>query len=513
MRPWQILYDSESLLAIASGLALALAFPLPGWSLLAWFALAPLFWVLHEQRPGAAFQLGWTAGFAFHIASLYWIVHTVGTYTPLTHVGGLAVLFLLAATLALALALFAAATALAARRGVPVGLFAPLWWVAIEWMRARIGGLGFPWLLLGYSQAPHLSLVQSAELAGPYLLSALIVLSNVALAQLLQPAIPQRTRATLLWLAAFLLFCAQEGGNWRLANLHAGKREPAPLLRAAVIQGNIPQDRKWDRDYQQATIDIYDRLSRDAARPGLDLIVWPETAVPFYFETGGSLRERVAAVARDTRAWLLVGSPAVEHDPADRARYFNRVYLIGPDGAIAGHYDKRILVPFGEYVPMQSVLFFVDRIVEGAGGFASGGRQAPLRFGPHAAGVQICYEAIYPALAREQAAAGASLLVNVTNDAWFGDTSAPWQHLAMASFRAVENRRPLLRAANTGISALVEIDGTVVGPTDLFTHGYRVYRLQRPVHTTFYSRHGDLFAAGCALVSSVLLLACLRRRG
>jgi apolipoprotein N-acyltransferase len=199
----------------------------------------------------------------------------------------------------------------------------------------------------------------------------------------------------------------------------------------------------------------------------------------------------------------------VEHDAVDRASYFNRAYLLAPNGEIAGTYDKRILVPFGEFVPLQSLLFFVEKLVEGVGGFSSGPHQPPLAFGGHAASVQICYEAIFPQLAREQTAAGADLLVNITNDAWFGDTAAPLQHLAMAAFRAVENRRPLLRAANTGISALVGIDGSITQPTELFTAGYRVYSVRWPLVSTYYTRHGDVFAVGCAVVGSALLLACL----
>ena len=498
-------------LAALSGVALALAFPAIDWNWSAWVALIPLLWVLEEVRPRAAFALGWTCGLFFYLSTLYWIAYTIATFTPVPDPLAIVPLLLLAAVLALYTGAFAAGVVFTARRGVEPALFAPVWWVALEWLRSWFP-IGFPWVSLGYSQYRSHTLVQIAELTGVYGLSALIVLFNVVVASILGGRGTARTRGAQLAALTLVLVAVNQFGTWRLGDLAA--REPTHHLRAAVVQGNIPQEQKWDPEYQDTTITTYERLSHDAAAAGqgLTLIVWPETAAPFFFADGGPLAERIRALARGLHVWLLFGSPAAEPRAGGGHELRNRAYVLSPDGLAAAQYDKTILVPFGEYVPLPQLLFFVDKLVAGVGIFGPGPDPKPIVLDGHRVGVLICYEAIFPWLARTQAADGADLLINITNDAWFGPTSAPYQHLAMAALRAVENRVPVLRAANTGVSAVVRPDGSIEAATPLFEATYRVVELSWPATETVYTRYGDVFAVICVLCSSAVLIACARTK-
>jgi apolipoprotein N-acyltransferase len=273
----------------------------------------------------------------------------------------------------------------------------------------------------------------------------------------------------------------------------------------AVVQGNIEQDRKWEREYQDATLSRYEALTRKAVAAGAELVVWPETAAPFYFQEAGPQRRRLLEIGRRNGAFLLFGSPAYAGSGA-AARLYNRAYLISPAGTVVGHYDKIRLAPFGEYVPFGRLLFFVDKLVEGIGDFAAGTEYKVLGIPQGRFGVLICYEDIFPDLTRRFVLGGADFLVNITNDAWFGRTSAPYQHLVMAAFRAVENRVPLVRATNTGVSAFIAIDGKIEKRTELFRPAVRVADLAWPaVGPTFYTRRGDVFARLSGLVAAIVL--------
>lgn len=498
--------------AAFGGAVLALAFSRAEWHVFGWVGLVPLFAAIDGRSPGAAARLGWVYGLTFFSLALYWIVPTIATYTAIPVPVALAALLLLSGVLALYTAAFAAGTAVATRGGVALVVFAPLWWVALEWLRSWLF-TGFPWASLGYSQHRHRFIVQMVEVTGVYGVSALLVLFNVVVFSVLGRRGTRKARACQLGALSLLMLGAHQFGAWRLRDL--ARRPPERHLRAAVVQGNIPQDVKWNPGFQETTVDTYARLSRAAARQGATLIVWPETAAPFFFQTEGPFSDRLRALARETGAWLLFGSPAFERAPGAEARLRNRAYLVAPDGSTAGFSDKVHLVPFGEYVPLKRLLFFVDQIVEGIGGFEPGPGPTTLTVAADHVGALICYEAIFPALVRQFVAGGADLLVNLTNDAWYGQTAAPEQHFAMAAVRAVENRVPLLRAANTGYSAFVLPDGRVLQRTELFEPAVRVADLAWPLVHTWYTRYGDVFAVGCTGASGGLLLACLwrRRRG
>ena len=249
---------------------------------------------------------------------------------------------------------------------------------------------------------------------------------------------------------------------------------------------------KWDEDFQYETVLIYSALSQKSAIFRPQLIVWPETAVPFFFQDDTHLSLLVSRVARITGADVLFGSPA--YKAKDHAiSYYNRVYLLHDDGEYEC-YDKVHLLPFGEYVPLKRFLPFVRRLVPAAGDFEPGTRLEPLTSGDLRLGPLICYEAIFPELSRKLALQGTDLLVNVTNDAWFGHTSAPYQHLSMAVLRCVETRLPMARAANTGVSAFILSNGKIVKQSGLFTRELLTYELRLGHLATFYSHYGDMFA-------------------
>ena len=442
----------SAILSVASGLLLALAFPAVDLNFLAWIALAPLLWSIAGVPARRAFWLAWLAGWSFYLSTLYWVVHPISTYTPIPFPLAVVILALMCAVLATAIGVFGAGVAFTSRRGMSPLWFAPCWWVTLEWLRSRLA-LGFPWDLLGYTQYRNLAIVQIAEVTGVYGLSALLVLANALAAAAFRPGTTLGRRLRYAGAFVALLLAAHALGGWRRTQL--AHRRPTEHLRAAVVQGSIPQELKWDPDYQEATLATYEDLTRHVAGNGVELIVWPETATPFFFQMSGPYSERV-------RTWPTPPT----HGSSSAARATSTTATPGSSRPTArtcsprpgwsqGSYDKVILVPFGEYVPLQRVLFFVDKIAHSVASLRPGTGPSALALRLARAGVLICYEAIFPFLARELGGHGATVLVNITNDAWFGRTSAPRQHLAMAVLRAVENRVPLIRAANTGISAFV----------------------------------------------------------
>jgi apolipoprotein N-acyltransferase len=501
----RFLPDRITCVSVLSGIFLACAFPLPDFALVAWFGLIPLVLVM-QRRP---FKSGFIAGLVFFAATLYWVNIVMTTYGHLPLVISFVLYLLLSAYLAL---YWGTATWAACRlkefRNYPYAMTLPVFWVALEFLREFLL-TGFPWASLGYSQHSWLPAIQSADLFGVYGLSYLLVLCNTASAETFQALwrkrlrqVPQKTVIT----AVVLLLLNYGYGLWCLQQNLDGRTES---LHTALIQGNIPQDLKWQPANQLNTVNIYRDLSLRAERAGAtDLIVWPEAAMPFYFQDGGRLADSVSRLSSETGTFLLFGSPAYQKDAAG-LRYLNSAFPLSPSGMILGRSDKIHLVPFGEYVPLSGFLPFVNKLVAGIGDYSSGAIN-PLPIKGHNLGVLVCYEVIFPELAREYIRQGSDLLVNITNDAWFGQSSAPWQHLAMARFRAVENRVWLVRAANTGISALISPSGKVVKQTGLFETAFINGEAGLGASPKLYSRMGDLIP-GLFLLISVLWLLQTRR--
>lgn len=513
---------NKLLLAAASGGMLTAAFPSSNLWVVAWVALVPLLWALRRTRPTEALKLGGLAGFIHYLTVLFWVMNTMTRYGKLSWPASLGVLVLLAGYLACYVALFAwAVVVLAGGQRALRWLLAPLAWVVAELARAHILS-GFPWANLGYSQFSVLPVIQIADITGVYGVAFLIVLVNATIVELFEnlagsgtfglvrrrPA-PSNVR---LILSASLAVGLALGYGWSvLARPERTVPPGTPKLRFALLQGNIPQDLKWDAASQQETVNLYtvlvSEVSRGPAAP--QLIVWPETAAPFYFEQDGTLQEKVRSVVRRTKVYHLVGAPAYEKIDG-RVAYYNRAYLLSPEGATLEHYDKIHLVPFGEYVPLSSVLFFVRRLAEGIGTFYPGERHTVFEIPQGRFGTLICFEVIFPNLVRRFVKGGAQFLVNITNDAWFGRSAASAQHLSMAVFRAVENRVPLIRAANTGITAVVDPFGRVVQATDLFVRTHVTETIPVVAEPgALYTRIGDLFAYACSF--GLILVAVVGR--
>jgi apolipoprotein N-acyltransferase len=488
-------------LAVTSGLCLAAAFPTLDLEPLAWVGLVPLLVAARGLRPAAAFRVGWIGGLAFYLATVYWVAYTITKYTAVSPIAAAGILVLMASALACYTGAFVAGVRWLEDRRLPVVWLAPLLWVTLEWLRSWFF-IGFPWAALGYSQYRYHDLVQAVEVTGVYGVSALLVFFNAVIAEIVRgrgsSGRPRRLVPALVVLTA-LVAGVPLWGRWRAATL--ARRPPAGALRVAIAQGDIEQDHKWDPAYQDETMARYRSLTAGAAEQGAALVVWPETATPFFFQQPGVLREGVLDIASGNRVHLLFGSPAFRHDRSGVLQEMNRAYLVSPDGREVASYDKIQLVPFGEYVPYARVLFFVNRIVEAVGTIVPGVAASVLELPTARFGVLICYEDVFPALTRRFIAGGADFLVNITNDAWYGPTSAPHQHLAQATFRAIENRVPLVRAANTGISAVIDPDGRVRWRGPLFATVFHVDEIAWPGVRTFYTRFGDVFAWACALAS------------
>jgi apolipoprotein N-acyltransferase len=515
-------------LAGASGLFIPLSFPKSDLGLLAWIALIPLHWALDGKSKAEAFWIGWLSGTIAFTGMMSWVVTAMNTYGKVPLAISYGLMLLLTAYLGLYVGLYSAG-AVWFRSLIPrYGLFAvPCLWVTLELIRTYVLS-GMPWGLLGYSQYRQIEIIQIADHMGVYGVSFLIVLVNVALAEFLSWLMPYFRNfrpARLPWelaaMAALLVTLSWQYGLVTLSEVPFSI-VPRTTITVGVVQPNIDQAVKWDNAYREETLARFDRLTEKLGR-ATDLVVWPEAAAPFVFEREPVYQLQLMALANRAQAPILFGSPALRFYPDRRPYLMNSAYLLAPDGQLLGRYDKHHLVPFGEYIPFKSsLLFFLDKLVEGIGDFepgtgptvltltpkpksaTAGTAEATLR--PISFGVAICYEVIFPNLVRQFAANGAEFLVTVTNDAWFGASSAASQHFSMVVFRSVENHLAFARSANTGISGFIDPFGHIVEATPIFTEQAVKAKMQVWRPHTFYSRYGDVFAYGCAIISALLFL-------
>lgn len=512
------------LLVSFSGLLLSVCFPpfscFPAVAL----ALVPLLEAVWGKGWHCACRMGFLAGIVHFGTLLWWISPTISHYGNLPGWVAWPVFGLLVCYLAIYPAIWSGLIGYwtAGRSCLPSSLALAGTWTLLEWARGHVLS-GFPWGYLAYTLEPVPSLIQTAEIWGPYGLTFLIVLLNVLIWRFFKGLLNtdtkdsvflqgKRVRSAQLGLFLFCLAGLWFFGEWRMEEI-AHNDDLLPELRVAAIQGAVPQDMKWDPAFQVATLDTYGKLSLKAVE-GLDnlevnrdngvmasssLVVWPETAAPFYFQVPGPLSEQVRSVARDLDVALLFGSPAYRFNSEGKAEYLNSAYLLDPDGAIAGRYDKRHLVPFGEYLPWGWVTAWTQGLIPAVGQFSPGITSRPLSRQDLHAGVLICFESIFPTLSRETVLEGANFLAVLTNDAWFGRTGAPYQHEIMAIFRAVETRRWVVRAANTGVSSLISPCGVRTAKTSLFEPCYIEGRIHLRKGHTLYVKYGEIW----------LLLFCL----
>ncbi|MBI2081145.1 MAG: apolipoprotein N-acyltransferase [candidate division NC10 bacterium] len=487
-------------LALLSGALLASAFPPLDWWPVAFLGLLPLLVAAAGEPPARAAWLGFASGMAFALLSIPWVVVTMVRYGQMPVWGAGGVLLALAAYLACYPAAFTFALS---RFPLPPAAFpvgAAALWTALEYLRTYALS-GFPWNLLGYSQLPNLPFAQVATVTGVYGISFLLVLASAAAAAPLLPGASPRGVWGTITAAGLLIGAAHGAGLWALRGADAAA--PAPL-RVGVVQGNIEQALKWSPAALDLTLDTYSRLSAQAAAAGADLIVWPETAAPLLLRHDPVRLAYVRALAQSLGRPVLVGAP--DRAAGEPIRLQNSAMLFGPDGRLLAKYDKMHLVPFGEYVPLKPLLFFVDKVATGIGDFVPGESRTVFGVPGGTFAASICFEVIFPAEVRAAVAGGAEFLVNITNDAWFGRSAAPAQHLRMAAFRALETRRYLARAANTGISAAVDPYGRVLRSTGLFEEAVLVEGVRPRRDLTPYVRFGDWFAAAASLAAAGWML-------
>jgi len=494
------------LLSLATALLLALSFPPHDLELFAWVAMAPLLLAIRGVRPGAAFSLAFVAGICSFMGVFYWINTIKGfTYRDFmilgVYLGGYFGIFGLLFGL------------IDERMRLPSALTAPALFVAMEYARSHAGFMQLPWALLGHSQYLDLVMVQIASFTGVFGVSFLVVMSGAALADAAE-------RGVKAWkslvLAALALGLSAVYGVSAVLETPGGE-----TIKLTVIQGNIPQDVKWNPELIDRHFSKHLQLTEEAARlgPG-SLIVWPESSVPMSFSQEPRKRELIMTLARNTATPLLLGvSQHPKIGPKDvKAGWHNSALLISSQGKIEKQYDKIRLLPFAEYLPYRDVIPWPSRLAEAAGHTVAGTEPVLFDLDGHKFAVLICWENIFPDVFHRFLRAGANFMVNITNEAWFGETAAPYQFLSMSVFRALEGRVSVVRAANTGISCFIDPYGRVTGRVnhlgkDVFVEGFLTGELPISRKKTFYTTHGDVFALACVIFSIALVGVSLLGRG
>ncbi len=509
------IHKSAWLLVLLSAVLQILIFPLPNLYMLSWVAITPLLIGLLRARkpqtlqlragvkllpasPLQAFLLAYACGILWYAGTCYWIYSVMHQYGGVSTPVGIVILILFCLYLAIYHGVFGLLVSLLAGSS-PFNLRAllsPVLWVAVELARTRI--TGFPWGLLGTTQVDNIPLARIASVTGVYGLSFEIMLVNAALAAAFLVQREKRKRLLLATVIAALI-------------LQAGSLVPVPAIptdrTAVLVQANVPilEGSDWTKPYFNDTLRDLAEISLDShgepSHP--DLIVWPESPAPFY-NSDPLFRDAVSNVARQSKAWLLTGSIGTRNasaTPDQATEIYNSASLVSPNGEWVSRYDKIHLVPFGEYVPFKQVFSFAGGLTKEVGDFSRGTSRVPLDAGGTRLGVFICYESIFPDDIRQFASNGAQVLVNISNDGWYGDSGAYAQHLKQSRMRAVENNRWVLLDTNTGRTAVIDPNGRIVAsaPRKTRTALQAPYALSSA--TTFYTHHGDWFAYLCAIIS------------
>jgi apolipoprotein N-acyltransferase len=504
----------ELLLSVASGAILVLAFPPINLTPAAFVALVPLFYVIRNSRRGglwSGFRPGFAAGIAFFLLLLYWLalLSSAQMNNPVVMSGPLILLVLLQSFY---WGLFsAAATFVGNRTRIPWFVALPVLWVAFEQLRS-LGVIGFTWGALGYAAVDIPRAIQFATVTGVFGVSLWIALTNALVLEIL--VAPRRKLAVAAAVLVVLALPVIHGSLVMPADARepvgrgeAGEEKGGRTIRVAVIQPNIPGEVKWDSRYRDLSFDTLTRLSLEAADRKPDLIVWPETAAPSYLLLTPADMALVGEIASSTGTPILTGCPHMVPGDAEEGagRPLNSAVLIGVDGLPDATCSKSKLVPFGEAIPFETVIPFLKEVDFGEADFWPGGERVVFEHPKGRFSTLICYESTFPRLARQFVAGGAELLINITNDVWYGRTSMPFQHASMAVVRAIENRRSLARSANSGVSMLVDPYGRVVARMPIFEEGFLVETLPVVTGKTFYTRFGDVFPWGATLAGGLML--------
>ena len=496
---------SQLLLALLSAALLAAPFLEPKLFLLAWFAFVPLFWTVKHARTWrwAAFY-GWVMGTAAHLIGFYWLVYTISAFGEFPYGVSVIVFIIYAGLQAFEIAFFALFLRIAGSG--PACLFPPMFWVAVEFLFPLL----FPWHVVN-SQVAFSWFVQSADLVGPYGGSFIIVWFNAAIYQVLSTRPREKPRAFVpLACSTGALILSLVYGFERLKTVEQ-EMTSAPKLATGAVQGNVDIDLKWDPVLAQRNLDQHRKITDSLNSPAL--VIWPESAIEFMVpENLPVLPPEFMPSFKSPQSYFIFGAKSFSGTlgrPGMKA--FNTAFFTDARGRILGRYHKQVLLAFGEYLPFSRILSLVPGIPF-ADGFTPG--QGPIAFQLSSnirVAPLICYEDLMPDLARKFVSESrANLLVNLTNDAWYGRSVGPWQHLALARSRAIETRRTLLRVTNTGVTSLVNAKGEVVKTLPMFTTAAMPAEVDILNTETYYVRFGDWFAWGMTIVSMAVILIGLK---
>jgi apolipoprotein N-acyltransferase len=525
LRLWALAFLS----AILQILPFSIAGPVPLWRrLFCWFCLVPLVYALlgvdRDGKPLRLYQaalLGYVCGVFWYAGNCYWIYRTMHIYASIPSILSFGILILFSLYLGLYLALFGAiVAALRAKYSRTAVLLAiPFLWVAVELARARI--TGFPWDLLGYTQVDNLILTRLAPWTGVMGLSFVIAAVNAL--WLIRPSAPGRlikySPVTVALLFAVL-------GTFATAHKHSRIVDLTSAVATLVQENlNVGSEAPATSETKQQMLESFSQLSlhptigltrKDSELHGMPLnersqiILWPEAPTEF-IDTDPILRHAISDLAKQANAPVIVNDVTVASSNDGHPSLYNSASFFLSDGSYAGRYDKMHLVPFGEYTPYKPLFFFVGHLLDDLL-FIPGTHRSVFTADGKKYGVFICYESIFGDDLRHFALQGAQVLVNISDDGWYGDTSAPWEHLDMVRMRAIENHRWLLRATNTGITAAIDPEGRITAtiPRHIRTSVQVPFGYENDL--TFYSRYGDWFAWLCALATSLLLLLGFSRK-
>ena len=501
--------NKDIVLALISGAMLVPAFPPFDYYLCAWVALVPLLLALRNKTPGAAFLTGFITGFVYFLGTLYWVSHSMYYYGYLPVVICVLVLLLLCAALSVYTGIFSVLFSfIQGKTRVPALIVVPVLWVSLEYVRTYVL-TGLPWSSLGYSQYKLLPLIQISDITGIYGVSFLVAALSGAIFDVIAyrsdktGEVPLNRWPLTLYIAiyAVVLVGAVLYGSVKLQGKAGGQE-----IKVSLVQGNIEQDKKWDLRFRREVIDKYKKLTAEALKASPDIIIWPETAVPFVFNYDKKLTEEIVSFQKELGTHLLFGSITAKYIKPGKTDMSNSAILLSPKEDAPLIYDKIHMVPYGEYVPLRNFFPFITKLAGGIGDFLPGKEIVVMETPFAKIGNVICYEIIFPGLVRKFVDRGADVLVTITNDAWFGHTSAPYQHFSMAVFRAIENRVPVARAANTGISGFIDSRGRILDKSNIFVEAVMNGEITVGDKKSFYTKYGDIFVYIC-IISAVLLIA------
>jgi apolipoprotein N-acyltransferase len=505
-----MLKKKDIILSILSGILLIAGFPPFDLYPFAWVALVPLLIALWEKEAKPSFVLGLVTGFVFFAGTIYWVYNSMYYYGGVPSVLSGVIVVALCVYLGAFVGLFSLIfNSLSNRSIFPSLITVPVLWVTLEVIRTY-AFTGFPWSLLGYTQYKFLPLIQISDITGVYGVSFLVAAVNGVIFDVAfhrprrinkMPLFPERPITASIIGCIVIILLTLGYGFWRLNSEMKGR-----TVRASVLQGNIDQGVKWDSKHKEDILNTYKRLSVRASAGKPDIIIWPESSLPFIYGYDENPTAKFNEFQKSLNSGLLFGSVLAKNDKKGNTLLTNSALLLSRDGKLLPAYDKIHLVPYGEYVPLKKLFPFINKLTAGSGDFVPGKEPVVMKSSFANVGTLICYEIIFPGLVRKFVNNGADLLVTITNDAWFRRSSAPYQHFSMAVFRAVENRVPVVRAANTGISGFIDAKGRIKRKSDIFVEDM----LSEDVTVgafgkSFYAKFGDLFAYLC-IISAVLLI-------